>query len=136
MTTNHKNRFLQWNGKAIALAMLCSSILFSCQSAEQKQENAIAATEQTAADTVQARPAPTFYIIPPGMERKHVWICEDGKADIFHKKHDCEVLIACKGKGNFRNISLQRAIEEFGRYNCDVCSKDMADIFDEDKIRG
>ncbi|NDK56696.1 hypothetical protein [Pontibacter fetidus] len=130
------NRFLKWSGKATALAIVCSTLLFACQSAEQPQEEANVATEQTAAaaDTVQRRPAPDFYVIPPGMERKRVWVCDDASKDVFHTKNTCEALRPCNGA--FRNVSLQRAIEEYGRYNCEICSKELSDIFDDKKIRG
>jgi len=118
----------------MALAIV---LLGSCQQAAE-QENT--ATEQetavvAAADTAQKRPAPTFYLIPPNLVRQRVWICDDAASDIFHTKADCPVLLECRGKGNFRNVSLQRAIEDYGRYNCQTCSKDLDHIFDEDMVR-
>ncbi|WP_162425612.1 hypothetical protein [Pontibacter pudoricolor] len=122
------------NYKTIALAIVCSTAFTSCQSTETQQEEAPVATERaTAADTTQRRPAPEFYIIPKGMERKRVWVCDDNVSDIFHVDNTCEILRTCTG--TFRNVSLQRAIEEYGRYNCTVCASELADIFDENKIR-
>jgi hypothetical protein len=122
------------NYKVVALAIVCSTLFASCQSTEKQQEEAPVAIEQTATvDTTQRRPAPEFYIIPKGMERKRVWVCDDKVSDIFHVNNECEILRTCTG--TFRNVSLQRAIEEYGRYNCTVCAKDLADIFDENKIR-
>ena len=129
------NRLMQLSGRVAAFAIVCSSVLFSCQSAEQTQEEAKVATEQTAiADTVQRRPAPDFFVIPPGMERKRVWLCDDASKDVFHTTNTCEALRPCNGA--FRNVSLQRAIEEYGRYNCEICSKELSDIFDAEKVRG
>ncbi|MBF9252747.1 hypothetical protein I2I11_05565 [Pontibacter sp. 172403-2] len=117
----------------MALAVM---LLASCnQATEQEVATTEQATEAAAADTVQRRPAPAFYLIPPNLVRERVWICDAATADIFHTKADCPVLLECRGKGNFRNVSLQRAIEEYGRYNCQTCSKDLDHIFDEDMVR-
>jgi len=120
----------------IALAVI---LLGSCQQAAEQEttatEQKTAATPMASADTAQKRPAPTFYLIPPNMVRQRVWICDAVTADIFHTKADCPVLLECRGKGNFRNVSLQRAIEEYGRYNCQTCSQDLDHIFDEDMVR-
>ena len=122
------------NYTLVALAIVCSAAFTSCQPTEKQQEETPVATEQIAvADTTKSRPAPEFYIIPKGTERKRVWICDDYVSDIFHVDNKCEVLVTCTG--TFRNVSLLRAIEEYGRYNCTVCAADMADIFDENKIR-
>ncbi|MBC5772497.1 hypothetical protein H8S95_00330 [Pontibacter sp. KCTC 32443] len=121
-------------GNAFAFFILCSTFLAGCQPSEQ-QETTTTAVEQTtaAADRVQRRPAPKFYIIPPGSERTRVFVCDNGNDDVFHKDGGCKVFTDCKGTK--RNVSLQRAIEEFGRYNCEVCSKELGDIFDDKKIR-
>ncbi|RAU82506.1 hypothetical protein [Pontibacter arcticus] len=115
-------------------------LLFSCnQESELKAENAeelITDTLQAEVDTVTLRPAPVFFIIPEELDKQRVWICDGSKTeDVFHVKNDCPNLVSCKGKGTFRNISIHRAIEYFGRYNCDVCSKDLAHIFDENMVR-
>ena len=119
----------------LAIVILASGLLASCQSAEQPAEEPVANTNQPtiAADTTTRRPAPEFFIIPKGMERKRVWICDDNMSDIFHVSNTCEALKGCLG--TFRNVMLVRAIEDYGRYNCEVCSKELADIFDEDKVR-
>ena len=118
------------------LAVLALSTL-SCQNAaENAAETEEPQTEAVAvADTTQARPAPDFYVIPPDMLRDRVWVCDDGSSDLFHVKNDCPVLLECKGKGTFRNVSLQRAIEEYGRYNCQTCSQDLDHIFDDEMVR-
>lgn len=110
-----------------------------CQSTPSEENAETAVVEEQAADTAAvataARPAPEFYAIPEDMMNKRVWICEDGSADIFHVKHDCPVLIQCKGKGSFRNLLLPKAIEVYGRYNCQECSKEYDIIFDQDAVR-
>ncbi|MER2997847.1 hypothetical protein [Pontibacter populi] len=122
------------NYTLVALLIVCSTAFTACQPTEEQQEEAPVTSEQTAlVDTTQRRPAPEFYIIPKGTERKRVWLCDDYVSDIFHVDNKCEVLVTCTG--TFRNVSLLRAIEEYGRYNCTVCAVDMADIFDENKIR-
>lgn len=119
---------------ALLLAITCS--LFGCQQADE--EAAASQAENSAADAVAdtqtpARPAPEFFLIPPDMAKNRVWICVDESADVFHTKHDCPVLVQCKG--SFRNLTLVRAIEDFGRYNCQECSRDLDHIFDEDMVR-
>ncbi|MDX5436527.1 MAG: hypothetical protein LPK03_04995 [Pontibacter sp.] len=131
--------------KQVAQLLTCAAftlMLFTagaCQSTASEENPANAVVEEQAADTAAvataARPAPEFYAIPEDMMKKRVWICEDGAADIFHVKHDCPVLIQCKGKGSFRNLLLPKAIEEYGRYNCQVCSKEYDIIFDEEAVR-
>lgn len=116
--------------------VLCLCAMASCQPAEtadSAEAGAVAETATAAADTTAKRPAPEFFVIPESMVRKRVWICEDGVADIFHVQHDCPVLVKCKG--SFRNLLLPRAIEDYGRYNCQECSKDLDDIFDKDAVR-
>lgn len=123
--------------KALLLAVICTVI--SCQETGATEETvATAPTEAAAvseADTTEVRPAPTFFIIPPDLAEQRVWICENASSDIFHVQHDCPVLLECKGKGSFRNLTLVRAIEDYGRYNCQVCSEDLNNIFDEDMVR-
>ncbi|GAB3819583.1 hypothetical protein GCM10028895_18220 [Pontibacter rugosus] len=116
------------------------SISVACQQQESQEETAtVAAPENDASETTAAvnekRPAPTFFFIPKELSNKRVWICEDGVSDIFHLKHDCPILVQCKGKGNFRNLLLPKAIEEYGRYNCPECSKELDHIFDENAVR-
>jgi hypothetical protein len=126
----------QIKGPVIYILLFAVCLLFSCQS---NTENT-AATSQVevtdtvaAADTAAARPAPSFFVIPPDMAKSRVWICIEASSDIFHVKHDCPVLKQCKG--TFRNLTLTRAIEDFGRYNCQECSKDYDHIFDEQRVR-
>ncbi|WP_242916935.1 hypothetical protein [Pontibacter liquoris] len=121
----------------VAGVFLSMILLSSCQQTTEEKPPATAqqSAEMAPADTVQKRPAPTFFIIPPEMASKHVWLCENATADVFHLKHDCPVLVACRGKGTFRNVSLVRAIETYGRYNCQTCSKELDTIFDEDMVR-
>lgn len=124
--------------KSILFLLLCCAFA-SCQ----QQETAADATKATeeaaqpavAATTSEPRPAPEFYVVPEELLEKRVWICEDGSADIFHLKHDCPVLIQCKGKGSFRNLLLPKAIEDYGRYNCQECSKELDHIFDDEVVR-
>jgi len=122
--------------KITTRALVAMLAFVSCQ---QVTENVADTDEQpttvTVVDTARKRPAPTFFVIPPDQSRARVWLCEDGVSDLFHAKHNCPVLIACKGKGTFRNVNLPRAIEEYGRYNCQTCSKDFDHIFDEDMVR-
>ncbi|MEJ8757421.1 hypothetical protein WG947_10460 [Pontibacter sp. H259] len=117
------------------IIILSGILTTACQPTEEKVvEEAVTVTNQvTAADTTERRPAPTFYIIPKGMERKRMWVCDDNMSDVFHKSNTCELLKGCTGI--FKNVSLQRAIEEYGRYNCEICSNDLADIFNENKVR-
>lgn len=118
------------------LLLAIASTLFACQETEETVDTPgteTAAEATSMADTVETRPAPTFYVIPPDVAQKRVWICEDESSDIFHKQNDCPVLVQCKG--GFRNLSIHRAIETYGRYNCQVCSEDLDHIFDEDMVR-
>lgn len=111
----------------------------ACQQQETQEETAVEATEEAAAQATvvvgEKRPAPEFYYMPKDLTNKRVWICEDGISDIFHLKHDCPILIQCKGKGSFRNLQLPKAIEEYGRYNCQECSQELDHIFDENATR-
>ncbi|MFD2247118.1 hypothetical protein [Pontibacter ruber] len=121
----------------LPLALFCLAALFSCQSSGS-QEEAVAAppqTETVAADTVQAalRPAPKFHKIPTDMAKKRVYFCNDEVSDVFHVKHDCPVLLQCKA--NYKNVTLLRAVEAYGRYQCDTCSKDLAFIFEEGNVK-
>lgn len=123
-----------------AIVLLVLFAFPSCQptetNAQQEAQAASPATEALAAsDTTAKRPAPEFFVVPREMFRKRVWICEDGVSDLFHVQHDCPILVQCKGKGTFRNLLLPRAIEDFGRYNCQECSKDLDMIFDKDAVR-
>lgn len=121
--------------KGLLLAVAC--IVFSCQETEKTADTPLAEAETVASptDTTEMRPAPTFFVIPPDMAEKRVWICENVASDLFHVQHDCPVLIACKGKGSFRNLTLVRAIEDFGRYNCQTCSEALNHVFDEELVR-
>ncbi|TPE42897.1 hypothetical protein [Pontibacter mangrovi] len=123
--------------KTAALALIvCTSVACQSQGTEEEATAAEAPVEATATAVSQpARPAPDFYIVPPELASKRVWICEGTGSDLFHVQHDCPVLLQCKGKGTFRNLVLPRAIETFGRYNCQECSKDLDHIFDEDAVR-
>ncbi|ARS35942.1 hypothetical protein [Pontibacter actiniarum] len=122
---------------ALIAFTLCTGL--ACQQQEAQEETAIEATEEAAAQATavvgEKRPAPEFFFIPSELENKRVWICEDGISDIFHLKHDCPILIQCKGKGSFRNLLLPKAIEQYGRYNCQECSQELDHIFDEDVAR-
>ena len=120
---------------ALAVILLGSCRQATEQEAANAEQETVTAAQLAAADTAQKRPAPTFYLIPPQIVRQRVWICDAAVSDIFHTKADCPVLLECRGKGNFRNVSLQRAIEEYGRYNCQTCSQDLDHIFDEDMVR-
>lgn len=123
--------------KALLLVITCS--IFSCQEAGKSEETGATPPSEAAtlsvADTTEARPAPTFFVIPPELAEQRVWICENASADIFHVQHDCPLLVQCKGKGSFRNLTLVRAIEDYDRYNCQVCSEELDHIFDEDLVR-
>lgn len=122
---------------AALLLIFCAAT--SCQtgaSDETTQTDAVASEpEVTATVATEKRPAPEFFAIPEEMLKKRVWICEDEQSDIFHVKHDCPILVQCKGKGTFRNLLLPRAIEDYGRYNCQECSEDLDFIFDQDAVR-
>lgn len=118
--------------KTALLAAFTILTLFSCQPSETDLDTT-AETQLAAADSVSKRPAPEFFIIPPDLVKSRVWLCDDGVADIFHVKNDCPVFMTCRATK--RNVSLPRAIEEYGRYNCTTCSKELDHIFDEDMIR-
>lgn len=120
--------------KHAMLAVFLMVFLFSCQQTENTDLGATSAGNQiAAADSVNKRPAPEFFIIPQNMLKDRVWLCDDGVADIFHVKNDCPVFMSCRATK--RNVSLPRAIEDYGRYNCTTCSEELAHIFDEDMIR-
>ncbi|MCC9135445.1 hypothetical protein ACFSKU_13965 [Pontibacter silvestris] len=125
--------------KSLLIVVSVSTALFSCQPAENKDavnETTPPTETQAGADTTQKRPAPDFFIIPPELADKRVWICENGTSDIFHTQHDCPVLAQCnETDGTFKNVTLTRAIEAYGRYNCETCSKDLDHIFDKDMVR-
>ncbi|MFD3001688.1 hypothetical protein ACFS7Z_15050 [Pontibacter toksunensis] len=110
---------------------------FSCQETDKTADTPLAEAETAASltDTTGMRPAPTFFVIPPDLAEKRVWICENTASDLFHVQHDCPVLVECKGKGSFRNLTIVRAIEDFGRYNCQTCSEGLNHIFDEELVR-
>ncbi|MEJ8801636.1 hypothetical protein [Pontibacter sp. H249] len=117
------------NLKSLAFIAILGATTFACQQNTEQQEATVQATAET------KRPAPEFFVIPEDLVNKRVWICENATADVFHMKHDCPVLIACKGKGTFRNVTVPRAVEDYGRYNCQECAKDLDYIFDEDAVR-
>ncbi len=119
----------------IVAAVLGLTTLFSCQQASTEGDaTTTQAQTSVTADTVQTqrRPAPAFHKIPTELAKTRVYICTDSSADTFHKKHDCEVLIQCKAM--FRNVTLLRAVEDYDRYNCEVCSKDLAFVFEEGNV--
>ena len=123
--------------KAFSFVLILSGTLLSCQDKTDQTEE-VATTEVSdieATPVVNKRPAPEFFYMPMGMENKRVWICENNTADDFHLKHDCPILLQCKGKGSFRNVILPKAIEFYGRYNCQECSKELDHIFDENAVR-
>ncbi len=109
--------------------------LFSCQADENSTAVSTAVVQMEVADTLQQqrRPAPEFFIIPPGLAKNRVWLCDDGVSDIFHVKNDCPLFMTCNATK--RNVSLARAIEEYDRYNCPICSEELSHIFDEEMIR-
>ncbi|WP_299823989.1 hypothetical protein [uncultured Pontibacter sp.] len=115
--------------KQLAFILILGTATTACQENTAQQE------EQTETAATTKRPAPEFFVIPEELVKKRVWICDNNTADLFHVKHDCPILIACKGKGTFRNMTLPRAIEDYGRYNCQECAKDLDHIFDEDMPR-
>lgn len=121
--------------KAVVLAAVAISTLFSCQQNESNNAATTAEVQAAEADSVQKerRPAPEFFIIPQELAKNRVWLCDDGISDIFHVKNNCPVFMTCKSTK--RNVSLPRAIEEYGMYNCHTCSEELNHIFDEDKIR-
>ncbi|GGG21148.1 hypothetical protein [Pontibacter amylolyticus] len=119
------------------LAGMCGLLisLAACQSPDNAQTEQTDAQESTAiADTTkrEPRPKPEYYSFK-GLEKKRVYICMDPSEDTFHQKHDCPVLISCAS--TFRNLTLPRAVEAFGRYNCETCSADLAYVFDENAVR-
>ncbi|WP_439881846.1 hypothetical protein ACSX1A_01545 [Pontibacter sp. MBLB2868] len=120
---------------AVTLLVLINVV--ACQQQESSKEVAATKAPSDVTNTLvtEKRPAPTFYIIPEDLAKKRVWLLEDGQSDIFHLKHDCPVLVAGKGKGTFKNVTLTRAIEEYGRYNCQECSSELNHIFDENMVR-
>lgn len=126
------NRLFRNFGFALTLV---ATIAACQQNNEQKQEEPTTEAAAAATPVVAKRPAPEFYVIPEEMVNKRVWICENTTADIFHVKHDCPLLLECKGNGTFRNIPLPKAIEFYGRYNCQECAKELDHIYDEDAIR-
>lgn len=117
------------------LALFLSLILFSCQQSEDTNTEVATEIPTAAVDSLQQekRPAPEFFIIPQELVKSRVWLCDNGVSDIFHVKNDCPVFMACDATK--RNVSLPRAIEEYGRYNCTTCSAELAHIFDEEMIR-
>jgi hypothetical protein len=122
--------------KFIFAITLSLSMMASCQTPENEDSQTLTQTEtEVTADTVQAptRPAPEFFIIPKEMVKTRVWICQDYVSDIFHINRECELLRQCTG--TFRNVTLPRAVEDFDRYNCEVCSSELAHIYDEDAVR-
>lgn len=120
---------------ALLLAIACT--VLACQETAESEDTqeTEAVTSVFEAETTEPRPAPTFFVIPPDLAEKRVWICESTSTDLFHVRHDCPLLAQCKGKGSFRNLTLVRAIEDYGRYNCHVCSEDLDHIFDEEMVR-
>lgn len=120
-----------------ALTIILFVALAGCQNKGNKEQDAMhTQNKEAVADTAQQvrrRPNPTFYIVPPELKDQRVWICDESHLDIFHIKNDCDYLRGCKG--TFRNLSIIRAIEEYGRYNCENCSADLAHIFDENVVR-
>ncbi|SFU54069.1 hypothetical protein SAMN04487941_1396 [Pontibacter akesuensis] len=124
----------------VALFALLAFAAVACQPEKENSEAiAATATEEAAvpatAAVAEKRPAPVFFFVPQELVDKRVWICDNEVSDIFHLQHDCPILVQCKGNGTFRNLKLPRAIEEFGRYNCQECSKELDVIFDEDAVR-
>lgn len=119
----------------ILAAVVPALMLAGCQPSEEQATETTAQQAPAATQPVQKRPAPDFYIIPPDMVRDRVWVCDDAVSDVFHLKNDCPVLAGCSDQATFRNVSLQRAIEHYGRYNCQTCSLELDHIFDEGMIR-
>ncbi|QCR21279.1 hypothetical protein [Pontibacter sp. SGAir0037] len=139
MQTTFHQKALKFVKTSISAAILFSAFT-ACQGTESSDGTAAttdAQTEQIAtADSAvvkERRPAPDFYFISEDMRDKRVWICDDADKDIFHTVHNCDSLRGCNGK--FRNLTIVRAIEDFDRYNCQSCSSDLNDIFDENKVR-
>ncbi|WP_242927416.1 hypothetical protein [Pontibacter vulgaris] len=116
-------------------AIIGLATFFSCQKATTESEATLTQEQTTAsADTAQAqrRPAPTFHKIPTDMAKNRVYICDDDVSDTFHQKNDCQLLLQCKA--SFRNLTLLRAVENYGRYNCETCSKELAFVFIEGNV--
>jgi hypothetical protein len=107
--------------------------LAGCQPSDEQTAAQETAAAHTLTEEKQPRPKPEFFLIPPDLAKKRVYICMDKSADTFHQKHDCEILISCKS--TFRNLTLTRAVEAFDRYNCETCSSDLAHIYDENAVR-
>jgi len=126
--------FTLFKQAATILLLLEACHLSGCQQTEERTgATATEATASTNAAQAAARPAPDFFVIPPDMAGNRVWLCVDEASDVFHTKHDCPVLVQCKG--SFRNVTLVRAVEDFGRYNCQACSQHLDHIFDENMVR-
>lgn len=130
-------KLLRSTTRLFAFILILGTGTMACQeNVEEKKEINPESTSDTAATPVVAkRPAPEFFVVPAELAKKRVWICDNSTSDVFHVKHDCPVLLECKGKGTFRNVTLPRAIEEYGRYNCQECAKELDHIYDEDAIR-
>lgn len=127
-------KFTLYQQSRLALLLVFAGTLPGCQQTDEETAASQAETAVAVADTQPpARPAPEFFVIPPDMAKNRVWICADETADLFHTKNDCPLLVQCRG--TFRNLTLVRAIEDFGRYNCQECSRDLDHIFDEDMVR-
>ncbi|MHA6248786.1 hypothetical protein ACXYMU_12665 [Pontibacter sp. CAU 1760] len=116
----------------IALFMATALSLTFCQQTEETATDS-EPTESATEPLPEKRPAPEFFVIAPDMAQNRMWICEDESSDIFHTQHDCSLLVQCKG--TFRNVTLIRAVEDYGRYNCQVCSRELDHIFDEGMVR-
>lgn len=116
-------------------ALVIMLFLFSCQPSESTETDVATEAQTVALDSArqEKRPAPSFFIIPQDLVKSRVWLCDDGVSDVFHVKNDCPVFMTCNATK--RNVSLPRAIEEHGRYNCTTCSAELAHIFDEEMIR-
>lgn len=116
----------------IALFIAMALSFTFCQQTEETATDS-EVTESATAPQPEKRPAPEFFVIAPDMAQNRMWICEDGSSDIFHTQHDCSLLVQCKG--TFRNVTLIRAVEDYGRYNCQVCSRELDHVFDEGMVR-
>ncbi|MFT2009597.1 hypothetical protein ACMA1I_13035 [Pontibacter sp. 13R65] len=125
------------------LKLLKSSIFIlalsanACQSSEQEQTQGSVTDQSTvpavdSAAQTERRPAPDFHRIPTENAQDRVYVCDDAHADVFHTEYNCELLNGCQTVK--KNVTLIRAVEDYGRYNCDICSKDMAIIFDEKQV--
>ncbi|WP_187263329.1 hypothetical protein [Pontibacter beigongshangensis] len=140
MTTKFTNPFpgLSFLKEFNVFVLFLTVFAAACQAPEQEHTDGTTAIDQTeaaAADSAaqqERRPAPQFHRIPTEMARDRVYVCDDANADVFHTKYDCETLNGCKTLK--KNVMLLRAVEDYGRYNCDICSKDLAVIFDEQQV--